>query len=263
MHGVYKILNHKNGKFYIGSSINIEKRFNSHRKELIAGTHNNKHLQNAWNKYGENSFEFLVVEEVADIKELRNRETYYLQITNCTNPDIGYNLLNNANIGLGVHASAEVRQKISDACSGSKNGNYGRKHTEEELIRMRDNRWGREHECKPRSAYYRRKTPEELALSRKRMSERMKNRVVSDNTREKIRQSRLGKKASPELRKKFSESRRGDKNSNSRLTKEQVLEIHEKMNSGISYKEVCAEYGIGQCWAYKIKKKEHWVFNDV
>ena len=81
MQGVYKILNRKNGKFYIGSSVDIEKRFNSHRKKLIAGTHNNKHLQNAWNKYGEDSFEFFVLEEVPNINELRNRETYYLQST--------------------------------------------------------------------------------------------------------------------------------------------------------------------------------------
>lgn len=261
MQGVYKILNRKNGKFYIGSSVDIEKRFNSHKKELIAGTHNNKHLQNAWNKYGEDSFEFFVLEEVLDINELRNRETYYLQSTECTNPDIGYNLLDNANIGLGVQASVEVRQKISEACSGSKNGNYGRKHTDEELVCMRNNRWGENYVRKPRK-YAPRKTPEELMVSRKRMSEFMKNRPVLEETREKLRQSRLGKKASLELRKKFSENRKGSKNANSKLTKEQVLEIYEKMNSGANYKEVCAEYGIGQCWAYKIKKKEHWVFND-
>ena len=34
------------------------------------------------------------------------------------------------------------------------------------------------------------------------------------------------------------------------------------MNSGVNYKEVCKEYGIGQSWAYKIKRKEHWAFND-
>ena len=67
MRGVYKILNCKNNKFYIGSSVDIERRFESHRKELIAGTHNNKHLQNAWNKYGESCFRFLVVVEVANI----------------------------------------------------------------------------------------------------------------------------------------------------------------------------------------------------
>ncbi|MBO6272764.1 GIY-YIG nuclease family protein [bacterium] len=263
MRGVYKILNCKNNKFYIGSSVDIERRFESHRKELIAGTHNNKHLQNAWNKYGESSFRFLVVEEVANINELRNRETYYLQSTNCTNPDVGYNLLNNANIGLGVCASKEVRQKISKACSGSKNGNYGRKHTKEELICMRNNRWGEGYECKPRKVYYHKKTPEELAISRKRMSDFIRNRPVSDETREKLRQSRLGKKASSELRKKFSDNRRGEKNANSKLGRQQVLEIYEKMNSGVNYKDVCAEYGIGQCLAYKIKRKEHWVFNDI
>ena len=41
-----------------------------------------------------------------------------------------------------------------------------------------------------------------------------------------------------------------------------IFEIYEKMNSGVNYKEVCKEYGIGQCWAYKIKRKEHWAFND-
>ena len=260
MQGVYKIVNCKDGKFYIGSSVDIEKRFNSHRKALIEGKHNNEYLQNAWNKYGEDSFDFIVIEEVNDINELRNRETYYLQTTNCTDHSIGYNLLNNANVGLGVSASKEVRKKISEACSGSKNGNYGRKHTEEELIRMHNNRWGEGYIRKPRKSV--RKTPEELAISRQRMSELMKGRIVSQETREKIRQSRLGKKASLELRQKYSEQRRGSKNGNSKLSKEQVLEIYEKMNSGINYKDVCAEYGIGQCWAYKIKRKEHWVFND-
>ena len=261
MQGIYKILNCKNGKFYIGSSINIEKRFKSHIKDLETGIHNNQHLQNAWNKYGRDNFKFIIIEEVVDKNALRERETYYLQITNCTNPEVGYNLLNNANIGLGVQASDEVRAKISKSCSGSKNGNYGRKHTDSELMKIRNNRWGEGYQCKSHN-YYIKKTPEELEQSRRYMSEFMKNRPVSDATREKLRQSRLGKKASPELRKKFSEDRRGDKNANSKLTKQQVLEIYEKMNSGVNYKEVCAEYGIGQCWAYKIKRKEHWVFND-
>ena len=261
MQGVYKILNCKNGKFYIGSSVNVEKRFNSHRKELIANCHNNSHLQHAWNKYGEDAFEFSVIEEVQDKQKLRERETYYLKITNCTDRNIGYNLLDNANIGLGVQASEEVRHKISEACSGSKNGNYGRKHTEEELIKMRNNRWGIGYVCKPRKKG-KQKSPDELRESYKRISEYMKNRVVSEETRQKLRQYRLGRKASPELRKKFSESRKGPKNANSKLTKEQVFEIHKKMNSGVNYKDVCAEYGIGQCWAYKIKKGEHWAFND-
>lgn len=95
-----------------------------------------------------------------------------------------------------------------------------------------------------------------------RASERMKNRIVSDETRHKISEARKGTHHSEETRAKFCEQRKGSKNANSKLTKEQVLEIYKKMNSGVNYKEVCKEYGIGQCWAYKIKRKEHWVFND-
>lgn len=130
MTGVYKILNVINDKFYIGSSVNVEGRWKAHINELNNGIHNNKHLQNAWNKYGQDNFKFELLEEVSK-EHLRERETFYLQSTNCTNPDIGYNLLDNANIGLGVHASKIVRKKISDACKGEKNGHYGKHHSEE------------------------------------------------------------------------------------------------------------------------------------
>lgn len=62
--GVYQILNIKNGKKYIGSSVNIEDRWNqSHLRLLRQGTHQNSHLQNAWNKYGEEAFVFSIIEE--------------------------------------------------------------------------------------------------------------------------------------------------------------------------------------------------------
>ena len=131
MIGVYRILNTVNGKFYIGSSIDVENRWKGHIRELDKGIHNNQHLQNAWNKYGKESFVFELLEQVDDKEHLRERETFYLISSHCTNPDIGYNMLNDANIGLGVHASLEVRQKISQSCKGSKNGHYGKSHTDE------------------------------------------------------------------------------------------------------------------------------------
>lgn len=261
MMGVYKILNTVNNKFYIGSSVNIQQRFKAHISQLNKGIHNNQYLQSAWNKYGESSFEFIVLEEVFNVDNLRDREKYYIQNTNCTHHNIGYNLLADTNIGLGVSASDEIRKKISEACKGEKNGNYGRKHTEEELKRMHENRWGKNYVKKPRKRGPR-KTEEELKLSRQRMSEYMKGRIVSEETRQKISKARLGTHFSEQTRAKFREQRRGANNANSKLTKEQVLEIYEKMNNGVNYKEVCSQYNIGQCWAYKIKRKEHWVFDD-
>ena len=56
--GIYKITNLINNKFYIGSSSDLKKRLYEHRRELNLGVHANKHLQSAWNKYGEENFKF-------------------------------------------------------------------------------------------------------------------------------------------------------------------------------------------------------------
>ena len=50
MQGVYKIENINNGKKYIGSSKDIEKRFYQHRRNLENKTHHSIKLQHAWSK---------------------------------------------------------------------------------------------------------------------------------------------------------------------------------------------------------------------
>lgn len=69
--GVYKILCVPTSKFYIGSTSSFRKRRYQHTKRLRAGTHYNKPLQNAWNKYGEISFEFHIVEITLNTKDER------------------------------------------------------------------------------------------------------------------------------------------------------------------------------------------------
>lgn len=54
--GVYKISNSSNGKCYIGSSIDIDRRRLEHFSALLHNKHINQHLQNAYNKYGEGMF---------------------------------------------------------------------------------------------------------------------------------------------------------------------------------------------------------------
>lgn len=63
---IYKIVNKYNGKIYYGSAKNVIKRFNRHKNDLRRDKHVNTHLQRAWNKYGEDIFDFEVVEEVSD-----------------------------------------------------------------------------------------------------------------------------------------------------------------------------------------------------
>ena len=62
--GIYLIFNLVSGKRYVGSSINIYNRFHEHIHILKRNEAHNKHLQNSWNKYGEESFVFQVLEFV-------------------------------------------------------------------------------------------------------------------------------------------------------------------------------------------------------
>lgn len=73
---IYRIRNIVNSKVYIGSTNNIMKRFNTHICNLRNKTHHNKHLQNAWNKYGESNFEFEIIEECDDSIKFRIEQKY-------------------------------------------------------------------------------------------------------------------------------------------------------------------------------------------
>lgn len=72
--GIYKIVNTKNGKFYIGSTKNLEQRWKKHLKDLSRTRHCNIHLQRSYNKHG-NVFKFEILEYTID---LFNRERYWI-----------------------------------------------------------------------------------------------------------------------------------------------------------------------------------------
>ena len=79
--GVYCIKNKVNGRCYIGSTImSIKKRTDHHISLLRSNSHKNKHLQNAYNLYGEESFQIFILENT-DKSNTLNREQFYLDNT--------------------------------------------------------------------------------------------------------------------------------------------------------------------------------------
>lgn len=80
--GIYVIYNNVNGKFYIGSTTHSFKlRWYAHLYQLRMGKHGNFILQRAWNKYGENAFEFRIIEVLEKDQELiLYREQHYLDM---------------------------------------------------------------------------------------------------------------------------------------------------------------------------------------
>jgi group I intron endonuclease len=89
--GVYQIRCKQNGKIYVGSAVNLQWRWHSHRRDLGNGVHVNPHLQSAWNLYGETNFEFSVLEYV-DEQRLLTTEQLWIDKTGCTDRRIGFNV---------------------------------------------------------------------------------------------------------------------------------------------------------------------------
>lgn len=103
--GIYKILNKINGKFYIGSALNLKYRWRDHKTFLKNGNHPNIHLQRSSIKYDLQNFEFVVLEYVkAD--SLIEREQFWI---NTLNPE--YNILKIAGSLIGFKHSEETKNK--------------------------------------------------------------------------------------------------------------------------------------------------------
>jgi group I intron endonuclease len=121
--GVYKITNNKTKKIYIGSSINILRRWVEHKSELNKNTHKNDKLQKSWNKYGDENFTFTIIEE-CEKELLLIREQFYLdELLKSSDSDItffkknGYNILPKAGNTLGYKFSDYSKNKMSKAKS--------------------------------------------------------------------------------------------------------------------------------------------------
>jgi group I intron endonuclease len=89
--GIYCIKNIINNKVYIGSSINLNGREYKHFWMLKKNKHDNQFLQNSFNKYGEKSFVFEVLEECHP-ELLINLENYHIIKNKSNEISFGYNL---------------------------------------------------------------------------------------------------------------------------------------------------------------------------
>lgn len=120
--GIYSIENVVNHKKYIGQSINIKSRWCKHKVDLNNGSHDNDYLQKSWNKYGENNFEFEILEECSE-EELNEKERYYIDLYNTMNRDYGYNLKSGGQDK--NYVTEYVKNKISES-----NKKYYEEHPE-------------------------------------------------------------------------------------------------------------------------------------
>ena len=148
--GIYKIENNENGKFYIGSSVDVRERFYNHRSQLNGNIHDNQYLQRAWNKHEEPNFEFSVIRECSP-DELITEEQKELDAH--LGKDYCYNLSPSADVPMrGIPRSEEVKLKCSLAQKGKP------RWTEEQRKQMSIDRKGRKHNPETIAEFMRRKS---------------------------------------------------------------------------------------------------------
>ena len=114
--GVYMILNSINGRCYVGStSKSFSVRWAAHRNDLRLGKHGNIHLQNAWNKYKESSFEFVILEYAPPEKCVEVEQIHIDAMDVFQN---GYNRSPTAGSILGVKMPGSMKKKTAARMRG-------------------------------------------------------------------------------------------------------------------------------------------------
>lgn len=192
--GIYAITNMANGKQYIGSAVDIRRRWRGHLCKLRKGLHHSQHLQAAWTKYGEEAFTFSILELVSEKAALLAAEDRWLSSRGVTDRIAGYNICKKAGSQLGLRHSEETRKKMSDAQRGRQKTEAhqaainaalkGRKLSDEHRQKIAANQTGRR-----ASDEAKRKMREANATRKERMSPEAYERMVKGN---------LGRKFSPE-----------------------------------------------------------------
>jgi group I intron endonuclease len=195
--GIYKIKNIINNKVYIGSSVDIEKRWFIHLNSLKNGKHHSKKLQNSTKKYGIENFLFEVVEECSE-KTLIERELYW--VSKFDSFENGYNMVL-PNIEGGFCMTEEVRNKISKTMQQKRTGK-----TYEEL--------------------YGKRKAEDI---KRKMSESQTGKKMSEDSKKKTSEARKGIKFSEEHKNKLRERKKGHIpwNKGKKLSKEHVEKLRE------------------------------------
>lgn len=186
--GIYEIVNLKNGRRYVGSAVNLGRRWYMHKYHLMRGTHWSAHLQATWNKHGDSNFAFRPLLLCA-----RQNLIMYEQIAiNALKPE--YNKCPTAGSSLGRKASPETLAKLSARASNI---------SAETRARMSAGQSRRRH------------TPETKA----KLSAIFSGRIVSQETRAKNSASLMGHSVSAETRAKISAANKGRKNSAEAIAK--------------------------------------------
>lgn len=215
--GIYGIINRVTNDFLIGHSIDINNRLRGHFKALKLGKHWNPYLQAAYNKYGLQTFETRLIQEVRDKYNLECREDYWMDYYG-THSD--YNIVEASGSRLGEVHSKQVKRKLSKSIKqlwkkwknrGYGGGMLGRKHSEESRKKCGHIITKEQREKQSKLMKGRILSKEHKKALHKGSKEFWTGHHHTEESVEKIRQAAIQQFKDPKQRKKASKSHKGQK----------------------------------------------------
>lgn len=133
--GIY-IIESPSGKIYVGSSVDVLKRWKDHIWKLNKGVHHSRHLQNAANKYGIGNLTFTKILSCGNEFLIE----YEQIIMDDRKP--AYNILPFARSPLGHIFTEAHRLALSKSLTGRVSPNKGKKMSHEQKIKISKSKKG-------------------------------------------------------------------------------------------------------------------------
>lgn len=237
--GIYKITNTVTGKIYVGKSVDLKQRWHSHKSYLRSGTHCNEYLQRSWDKYGEESFVFEII-EYCPVENIEQREIYWINTLDSYKN--GYNLTIGGEGCVGRIPTQEHRERLRQSNIG-KQCRCGWKHTEEAKTKISQRAKGRilseEHK-------------QILFASRK-------GKPISEEHKQQIREYRTGQKYTQKQKEKMGKLHQGELNGTAILTDASVKEIRTLLKSTcLLSKEIAEMFNVSPQTISFIKNNKTW-----
>ena len=250
--GIYEIRSIiKPDRIYIGSSLNIRKRWEDHKSELMHNRHANSRLQNHYNKYGQYDLEYSII-LLCSKPDLIKMEQIFID-----NRDPYFNICKTAGNRLNCKHTEETKIKLRLA-------NLGKKQSEETIKKKSVSLKGHAVSDKAREASRRngslrkgkKLSQEEIEkiISRTRG---IKRKPHSEETKRRIGLKSKGRAVSDDRRKKISLAMKGNQHTKGRIMSKEEKE--KRRLTARPFPNRKSQKGMKRSDAFKQKIKESWI----
>lgn len=210
MHYLYRITNQLNGKIYIGQTQNPTRRWSSHKSSAKKEAYN-KVIAQAFRKHGIINFSYEIIAMCKTQEDTDSTEVELIKQYDSLTTGHGYNVKPGGDVVSGWHHSEETRKKISESNMGKEMPPHTKewKNNMSAIMTGREITWADKISAAQIGKEISEEARHKMSLSKIGSNHPNYGKQLSDEIKEKISSSLIGKVVSEETKKKNSDSHKG------------------------------------------------------